>query len=165
MNTYILFLNGFFENITEVEKFSNNFIGISEFIESPKFIIESPYNLIIVFNSELDELDISDKFKRNMGSENLKFYFLFNREDLVFGNIPKELSDMIFKDLPKDSSLEITVYNLDEEQENDPNKDNEINNNSENSELYVDALLDKIDKFGLKSLTEREKNFLDSFKK
>lgn len=157
MNTYLLFVNGLFDNANEIDMFSGEFINLFKQISSPKFVIENQYNMIIIFDSDIAEEEIVHKIKNGFKSNLVRFYFLFNREDIMVANMPQEISALLFKDLPTDSSLEINLINNEE-----PKKVED--ENIVNGEIYIDTLLDKIEKFGIESLTENEKKFLDNFK-
>ena len=163
MNTYLLFINGFFENPKEIDNFSQEFMDGLKNVESPKFVIENQYNMIIIFNTEEDEDKISELIKKVITQSYINFFFLFNREDIMVANIPQEISSIIFKDLPKDSSLQVN-WEKNIEEISDEEKEKLIDDSEPENELYVDALLEKINKFGIESLTEKEKKFLDNFK-
>jgi hypothetical protein len=70
---------------------------------------------------------------------------MFERSSLVCAHLPEQVKDFIFKPLPDSSAIEI----------------NYIKNTPE--ELDLDEVLDKIEKMGMSSLTDEEKNFLDNF--
>ena len=161
MNTYLLFINGMFENTKDIDEFSIEFVNIFRPITSPKFVIENQYNMIIIFDTDTDEVDVASNIKTKLLSNYVRFYFLFNREDIMVANMPQEISSLLFKDLPKDSSLEISLINK-EDEINTPEKEEEV---EFNGDIYVDTILDKIEKLGIESLTEKEKKFLDNFKK
>ena len=160
MNTYILFINGVFESAKDFDEFSKNFVENVISVESPKFIIENQYNMIVIFDTEAPDEDVAFNIKEKLKDTSVRFYFLFNRESIMVANIPQEISSLIFKNLPKDSTLEISIFNQDDEEYPNPEELEFVT-----GELYVDALLEKIEKFGITSLTEKEKKFLDNFKK
>lgn len=163
MNTYLLFINGLFENTNNIDEFSVEFINSFNSIKSPKFVIENENNIIVIFDSDDEEEVVASEMKNKLVSSFVRFYFLFNREDILVANMPQEISTLIFKNLPKDSSLEIKLINKDDD---DPiEKKPEEDTIQVNGEIYVDTILDKIEKFGIDSLTEKEKKFLDNFKK
>ena len=158
MNTYLLFLNGFFETTKDLDAFSKDFTETITSATSIKFIIENKSNVVVVFDSELDDEEVSYEIRDNIKDIHVKFYFLFNRETLMIGNIPKEISDIIFRDLPKDSSLEINLITPEDSEEDIPPVDY-------SDEVYMNVLLEKIENFGIESLTKNEKKYLDNFKK
>lgn len=166
MNTYLLFINGKFESTKDIDDFSVEFVNIFKPITSPKFVIENQYNIIVIFDSDSEDEDVASEIKTKLTSEFVLFYFLFNREDIMVANMPQEISALLFKDLPEDSALEINLINKDDvEDEKIPEDKVEDEENNINGEIYVDTILDKIEKFGIESLTEKEKKFLDNFKK
>lgn len=161
MNTYLLFINGMFESTKDIDEFSIEFVNIFNPVTSPKFVIENQYNMIIIFDTDSEEEEVASNIKKKLTSNYVRFYFLFNREDIMVANMPQEISSLLFKDLPKDSALEISLINK-EELDTPEKEEEEI---EVNGGIYVDTILDKIEKLGIESLTEKEKKFLDNFKK
>jgi hypothetical protein len=82
--------------------------------------------------------------------EDIKFYFLFDRESIHSANIPIELKDFIFKPNPEHSSIKLE-YNKEKNEEKSVDF------------MDLDSILEKIDQYGLESLSEDEKKFLDEF--
>jgi hypothetical protein len=158
MNTYLLFINGLFEEPKDLDDFSFNFMQNVQSATSSKFIIENKYNVIVIFDSDKDDEEISVEIKEGLAKEKIRLFFLFNREDLMVATIPQEISSIVFRDLPEDSSLEINLINKEEFEDDGIPEDN-------NDEDYMDILLEKIDKFGIESLTKNEKKYLENFKK
>lgn len=147
MKTYILFIFGMFDDMEDIEYFCTDILGSSPAVKSVKFVIENSQNIIVIFESEYGERDLSNELYEILTIENVKFYFVFNRESIVTAHIPTELKDHIFKPINKDNM----VINI-EYHKNKPTLD-------------LDDLLDKIEQFGIESLTIEEKNFLDNFEK
>lgn len=147
MKTYILFIFGMFDDMEDLEFFCTEVLGESPIIKSVKFVIENSQNIIVIFESEHNQRDLSNELYELLTIENIKFYFIFDRESLVTAHIPAELKDHIFKPINKENM----VINI-EYHKNKP-------------KLNLDDLLDKIEQFGVDSLTEEEKNFLDNFEK
>ena len=112
-----------------------------------KYVIESLGNCIIIFDSEKDKETLTADLKKTLDIEQIKFYFIFEKEHVFSAEIPEALRDFIFK--PQDNSVDafkITIRRLDKKYD-------------------LDELLEKIQDFGLDSLSEDEKNFLDEFGK
>lgn len=147
MKTYILFIFGMFDDMEDIEFFCTEILGSSPIVKSVKFVIENSQNIIVIFESEHNERELSNELYSLLTIENVKFYFIFDRESLVTAHIPPELKDHIFKPINKDNM----VINI-EYYKNKPTLD-------------LDDLLDKIEQFGIDSLTKEEKNFLDNFEK
>lgn len=78
-----------------------------------------------------------------MVNDTIKYYFLFPIETLVTAHLPEKLKDFIFK--PQEMNIRVEYI-----------KPNKIN-------YDLDEVLEKIERAGLDSLTEEEKNFLDNF--
>lgn len=146
MNTYILFLNGFFTQRKDIEEFSNNLIDGLKVVTSMKVVIENKESVIIIFDSELEDKLLSEKVISMLSDSEVKLSFLFNSNNMIGSKIPEEVRDLIFSETPSDSILFIEIMAI----ERDYN---------------LDEILDKIEKQGIKSLTKDEKKFLDNFKK
>ena len=145
MNTFILFIFGTFEDHEDIAFFCTEILGGSTAVKSLKYVIESSQNIIVIFDSELEHKELSQELYETLVSDVVKFYFMFERSSLVCAHLPEQVKDFIFKPLPDSSAIEI----------------NYVKNSPE--ELDLDEVLDKIEKMGMSSLTEEEKNFLDNF--
>jgi hypothetical protein len=148
MKTFILFIFGMFEDHEDVEYFCTEVLADIPVIDSVRYVIENSQNIIVIFDSESDYRTLSTELYVVLDNENVKFYFIFDRESLVTAHVPQQVKDFIFK--PKTDN---NVMKIDYEK---PDK---------SLKLDLDELLDKIEKSGIASLTPEEKNFLDNFEK
>ena len=146
MKTFVLFLFGMFDDYEDVEYFCTQFLSGCPLFSSVRFIIEREQNVIVIFDSETDENALSQELYTYLVNDNIKFYFIFDREDMITAHLPKEVKDFIFK-----NDIENSIVKLEYEKIKKP------------SILDLDQVLDKIDELGLGSLTPEEKNFLDNF--
>jgi hypothetical protein len=147
MKTFILFIFGMFEDHEDIEYFCNEILSESSTINSVRFVIENSQNVIVIFDSDKDYKTISQDLYTLLINDNVKFYFIFDRDSLVTAHIPQQVKDFIFK--PSDTS---TMIRVDYDKNPGPSMD-------------LDELLDKIEQMGIESLTPEEKNFLDNFAK
>jgi len=143
MKTYIMFIFGMFEDHEDVEFFCTEVLGENSVISSVRYVIENSQNIIVIFDSDSDYKTISQEMYTVLFTDNIKFYFIFDRESLVTAHLPQQVKDFIFK--PASDNMIIRL-----EYDNKPAMD-------------LDELLDKIEKMGVDSLTPEEKNFLDNF--
>ncbi len=143
MKTYIMFIFGMFEDHEDVEFFCTEVLGENPVITSVRYVIENSQNIIVIFDSDSDYKSISQEMYTVLFNDNIKFYFIFDRESLVTAHLPQQVKDFIFK--PSSENMIIRL-----EYDNKPAMD-------------LDELLDKIEKMGVDSLTPEEKNFLDNF--
>lgn len=143
MKTYIMFIFGMFEDHEDVEFFCTEILGDNSTINSVRYVIENSQNIIVIFDSDSDYKTISQEMYTVLVNDNIKFYFIFDRESLVTAHLPQQVKDFIFKPL-KDNMIIRLEY------DNKPAMD-------------LDELLEKIEKMGVDSLTPEEKNFLDNF--
>ena len=74
----------------------------------------------------------------------IKFYFIFDKDNIITSHLPNEVRDFIFN-----PNIENLIVKVDYERPKKP--------------LDLDQLLDKIKETGIESLTPEEKNFLDNF--
>lgn len=147
MKTFILFIFGMFEDNEDIEYFCNEILGESPIINSVRYVIENSQNIIVIFDSETDYKTLSQELYALLLNDNVKFYFIFDRDSMVTAHLPQQVKDFIFKPMG-----ESTVIKIDYQKES-------------NTRLDLDELLDKIDQMGIESLTPEEKNFLDNFAK
>jgi hypothetical protein len=147
MKTFILFIFGMFEDHEDIEYFCNEILTELPTINSIRFVIENSQNVIVIFDSDKDYKTISQDLYTVLVNDNVKFYFIFDRDSLVTAHIPQQVKDFIFK--PSDTS---TMIRVDYDKNSSPSMD-------------LDELLDKIEQMGIESLTPEEKNFLDNFAK
>ena len=147
MKTFILFIFGMFEDHEDIEYFCNEILSESPTINSVRYVIENSQNIIVIFDSETDYKTLSQDLYTLLMNDNVKFYFIFDRDSLVTAHLPKQVKDFIFK--PSGTS---TMIRVDYDKNSSPSMD-------------LDELLDKIEQMGIDSLTPEEKNFLDNFAK
>lgn len=151
MKTYLLFIYGAFDDHQDVEFFCMEVLGYSPIIRSIKYIIENNRNLIVIFESNEDHNRISEEIHILSKVESVKFYFLTERNSLVSVFLPDTINDFIFKPSTSDPLMIKIEYE----------KHMEV----QRAKLNLDDVLDKIDYYGIESLTDEEKNFLDNFEK
>jgi hypothetical protein len=145
MKTFILFIFGTFDDHEDIVFFCTEILSGTPAVKSLKYVIESSQNIIVIFDSELDNKELSHELHDLLTIDMIKFYFMFERNTLVTAHIPEQVKDFIFKPLPDSSAIEITY---------DRNNTNRLD---------LDEVLDKIEKMGVDGLTDEEKNFLDNF--
>jgi hypothetical protein len=152
MKTYILFLFSNFQDHEDVEFFCLDVLGASPVISKVRFVIEdSSKSIIVIFESESARKELSEELHNIISMEDVKFYFLFERESLYSANLPVQVKDFIFKPSSEHTSLRLE-YNK------------EKNTEESDSQMDLDIILDKIEQHGIESLTPDEKKFLDDFK-
>ena len=144
MKTYILFIFGMFDDHEDIEYFCTEVLAESKVIESVRFVIENSQNIIVIFDSEFDHKNISNELFGLLINDNIKFYFIFDRENLVTAHLPVEVKDFIFKPANNNHIVRVEYEKI-------------------SSILDLDQLLEKIEESGIASLTPEEKKFLDNF--
>ena len=144
MKTYILFIFGIFEDQEDIEYFCTQIIGDNPLFKSVRFIVEREENIIVLFNSDVDNETISKELYGLLINDNIKFYFIFDRDNIITSHLPNEVRDFIFN-----HNVENVLVKIDYERPQKP--------------LDLDQVLDKIKETGIDSLTPEEKNFLDNF--
>lgn len=146
MVTYILFVFGTFEDHQDVEFFCLEIFNNSDLISSVKYVIENQKNIIIIFESDKDIQSLKKEIGELLNNDNITFYFLFERDDIVLSHLPKVLRDYAFKPVDENTLIK-------------------IEKSVKKSDFNLDDILDKIDKYGFESLTFEEKKYLDDFAK
>lgn len=151
MKTYLLFLYSFFETHEDAENFSFDVLGKCPVVKKVRFIKEeSSKNLIVIFESDFTKKEISEEFRKILTEETIKFYFLFDRNNIASANLPVQMKEFMFKPQEENVSLRLEY--------DDPIEDNSQTN------MDLDTILEKLSEFGIESLTRNEKKFLDNFK-
>ena len=144
MNSYLLFIYGVFDDEQDIEFFCLDILGKSPFIENNQ-------NIIVLFESYDDHATLSEEIIDLSKNDSVKFYFLIEKNSLVSVYLPEVISDFIFKP----SSSDPIMVKVEYEKYADVKK----------VSLELDDVLDKIELYGMESLTSDEKKFLDNFEK
>lgn len=150
MRTYLLFLFGVFEDHGDIEFFCLEVLGQTESINSVRYVIENNQNVIVIFDSNVDHGKLSEEIHGLTKNDNVKFYFLFEKNSLVSVFLPDTVNDFVFKPSSMDPlmmKIQYTKYN------------------DELDIFDLDSILEKIEEYGVESLTPLEKKFLDNFAK
>jgi hypothetical protein len=147
MNTYVLFIFGMFDDHEDIEYFCSHVISESKTIESIRFMIENSENIIVSFDSIQEPSKISEDLFPLLIDEHIKFYFIFDIKNLITAHLPQQIKDLLYKQFDDN-----TIVRIDHERI------------KKTIGLDLDDLLEKIKDYGVESLTEDEKNFLDNFK-
>jgi hypothetical protein len=151
MKSYLLFIYGVFDDEQDIEFFCLEILGRSPFIWSVRYIIENNQNIIIMFDSNEGNGILSEEIHTLTKNDSVKFYFLIEKPSLVSVYLPETINDFIFKPGTSDPLMIKIEYE----------KHTEV----KRLDLQLDDVLDKIDLYGIESLTEEEKKFLDNFEK
>jgi hypothetical protein len=102
-------------------------------------------NILVIFDSDSELHKLSKDMFDVLKNDNVRFYFIFDRNNVVSAHVPQEIKDFIYK------PSNLKIMNLDYVK-------------PESNEVFeLDDLLDKIEKTGMESLTPAEKKFLDNF--
>lgn len=153
MKTYLLFLFANFEDHEDIEFFCLEVLGVSPKVSKVRFVIEdTSKSIIVIFESESTRKELSEELHNIISMEDVKFYFLFERESIYSANLPIQMKDFMFKPSEEHSSLRLEYNKKDKERPLDENMD-------------LDNILEKIEEQGIDSLTPDEKKFLDDFQK
>ena len=151
MKSYLLFIYGVFDDEQDIEFFCLEILGQSPFVSSVRFIIENNQNIIVMFDSNEDNTVLSNEIHLLSKNDSIKFYFIIEKPSLVSVYLPETINDFIFKPSTSDPLMVKVEY--------------EKNTEVQRADLNLDDVLDKIDYYGIESLTPEEKKFLDNFEK
>jgi len=151
MKTYLLFLFANFEDHEDIEFFCLEVLGVSPKVSKVRFVIEdTSKSIIIIFESEATRKELSEELHNIISMEDVKFYFLFERESIYSANLPIQMKDFMFKPSEEYSSIRLEYNKKDKTEEF-------------NESMDLDNILEKIEQQGIDSLTPDEKKFLDGF--
>lgn len=146
MNTYLLFIYGQFDDTEDIEFYCKEVLLANKEVKSLKFILENDKNLIVIIDSESPHDKLSKSLHQDLTDQNVKFYFLFKRDEVIAANLPQEVKDFIFSDTKPEHFMVI-----------------QYSKQSRIESLDLDGVLEKIKREGIDSLTKDEKKFLDNF--
>jgi hypothetical protein len=134
-----------FEDHEDIEYFCVDVIGEMECIKSVRYVIENSQNIIVIFDSDSELQKLSKDMFDVLKNDSVRFYFIFDRSNLVSAHVPQQIKDFIYK--PSNAMFMNLEYVK-----------------PESSQVFeLDDLLEKIEKTGMDSLTSEEKKFLDDF--
>lgn len=138
---------GDFDDYEDMEFFCLNVLGDSDKISGIKYIIYNLNSIIVILESEFEKNELTEELQNLLENPNVNFYFIFDRKHLFMVNLSDKIKDIIFKPA-KDFMKKVDIEDMD------------INSNV----VYdLDELLEKIEKYGVNSLTNEEKKYLDNF--
>ena len=142
MKSYILFLYGEFEDVSDIEFFINEIISEIASLTEIRFVVQNFKSIIVIFNSDNSPKELDDDFSLLVDLEQVSYYMLFNLNNIVSFVIPESLNNIIFK--PQKTKINDEL-------------------NEENRKFDLDEILEKISKNGINSISQEEKKFLDDF--
>lgn len=146
-NSYILFIFGMFEDTEDIEFYCNEVLLENPAVKSLRFIVENSRNLIVILESDKTQKELSKSIHTDLLDQNVKFYFIFRRDEVVSAHIPEQVKKFIYGDLKDEEKYIMVQYS----------KSNRADS------LDLDEVLEKIKNKGMDSLTKDEKKFLDNF--
>ena len=145
MTSYVLFLYGMFDDLQDIEYYCNEVLLENPAVKGLKFIVENTKNLIVILESDLDQTELTTELHQDLLDQNVKFYFMFRRDEIISAHLPEQVKSFIFEPV-KDSFIQITYSRTPRIESMD-----------------LDSLLEKIKNYCIDSLTSEEKKFLDDF--
>lgn len=146
MNSYILFIYGMFDDLEDIEFYCNEVLLNNPVVKKLKFVIENSKNLIVIIDTDVNHDELGKSLHKDLLDQNVKFYFLFRKDEIISANLPEEVKQFIF-DNKKPEHYMVIQYS----------KQSRIES------LDLDNVLEKIKRDGIDSLTKDEKKFLDDF--
>lgn len=146
-NSFILFIFGMFEDTEDIEFYCNEVLLENPAVKSLRFIVENSKNLIVILESDKTQKELSKSLHKDLLDQNVKFYFIFRRDEIVAAHIPEQVKKFIYGDVKEEEKYIMVKYS----------KISKVNS------LDLDEVLEKIKNKGIDSLTKDEKKFLDNF--
>ena len=146
-NTFILFIFGMFEDTEDIEFYCNEILLENPAVKSLRFIVENSKNLIVLIESDKTQKELSKSLHKDLLDQNVKFYFIFRRDEIVSVHIPEQVKKFIYGEVKEEEKYIMVQYS----------KISKVDS------LDLDEVLEKIKNKGIDSLTKDEKKFLDNF--
>jgi len=152
MNLYLIYITSAFKNLEEVDNFCSNYLVTNKHLKIFRYVVQNLNTIVIAFKSDYDPEIISvDIGETLINDKRVLFYYMMKKDDILSYYMPGNISETLFFDEElNDQNMLI----------NGKNKDIISVNEKEN---ILNKILDKIEEYGIGSLTEKEKNFLDHF--
>lgn len=145
MTSYILFLYGNFNDFEDIEFFCLQVLGQSEKVNEVKYIIQNLQNIIVIFDTDVDKSTLIIELTDLLNNDNVHYYFVIEQKNVFMVSLPDNMSDLIFKPQKKQ---DVKTKKIEK---------------SEKQNFDLNAILEKIHKYGVDSISIAEKKFLDSF--
>ena len=146
-NSFILFIFGMFEDTEDIEFYCNEILLENPAVKSLRFIVENSKNLIVILDSDKTQKELSKSLHKDLLDQNVKFYFIFRRDEVVSAHIPEQVKKFIYVEVSDEEKYIMVQYT----------KVSKVDS------LDLDEVLEKIKNKGIDSLTKDEKKFLDNF--
>jgi len=136
-----------FEDTEDIEFYCNEILLENPAVKSLRFIVENSKNLIVILESDKTQKELSKSLHKDLLDQNVKFYFIFRRDEIVSAHIPEQVKKFIYGEVKEEEKYIMVQYS----------KVSKVNS------LDLDEVLEKIKNKGIDSLTKDEKKFLDNF--
>ena len=146
-NSFILFIFSIFEDTEDIEFYCNEILLENPAVKSLRFIVENSKNLIVILDSDKTQKELSKSLHKDLLDQNVKFYFIFRRDEIVSAHIPEQVKKFIYGEVKEEEKYIMVQYS----------KISKVDS------LDLDEVLEKIKNKGIDSLTKDEKKFLDNF--
>ena len=95
-NSFILFIFGMFEDTEDIEFYCNEILLENPAVKSLRFIVENSKNLIVILESDKTQKELSKSLHKDLLDQNVKFYFIFRRDEIVSAHIPEQVKKFIY---------------------------------------------------------------------
>jgi len=136
-----------FEDTEDIEFYCNEVLLENPAVKSLRFIVENSKNLIVILDSDKTQKELSKSLHKDLLDQNVKFYFIFRRDEVVAAHIPEQVKKFIYGEVSDEEKYIMVQYT----------KVSKVDS------LDLDEVLEKIKNNGIDSLTKDEKKFLDNF--
>jgi Holliday junction resolvase len=136
-----------FEDTEDIEFYCNEILLENPAVKSLRFIVENSKNLIVLIESDKTQKELSKSLHKDLLDQNVKFYFIFRRDEIVSAHIPEQVKKFIYGEVKEEEKYIMVQYS----------KISKVDS------LDLDEVLEKIKNKGIDSLTKDEKKFLDNF--
>lgn len=152
MITYLIYITSAFKNLEEVDNFCSNYLVTNEHLKIFRYVVQNLNTLVIAFKSDYEPEILSvDIGETLINDKRVLFYYMIKKDDIITYFMPRNISETLFFEEDNNEQTPLTGK-----------KNKEIINVNE-KENVLNKILDKIEEYGIGSLTEKEKNFLDHF--
>ena len=109
-NSFILFIFGMFEDTEDIEFYCNEILLENPAVKSLRFIVENSKNLIVILESDKTQKELSKSLHKDLLDQNVKFYFIFRRDEIVSAHIPEQVKKFIYGEVKEEEKYIMVQY-------------------------------------------------------
>ena len=85
-----------FDDMEDIEYYCNEILMQNKSVHKLKFIVENEKNLVLIIQSKQGHDEFSKSLHQDLTMDQVKFYFLFKRDEMISAHLPEKVKEFIF---------------------------------------------------------------------